>query len=58
MLTELFIRTAALGKPETILEALKILGIGLVGIFAVIGLLILILKLLTVLFPAKKDSEK
>ncbi|MBP7348444.1 MAG: hypothetical protein KA965_07160 [Butyrivibrio sp.] len=40
------------------IESLRVMGLGMLGIFSVAVVLILIMILLTKLFPAKKDSEK
>ena len=40
------------------MESLRVMGLGMLGIFSVAVVLILIMILLTKLFPAKKDSEK
>jgi len=38
------------------LESLKVMGLGMVGIFAVTIILVAVMKLLTKLFPAKTDK--
>jgi hypothetical protein len=38
-------------------ESLKIMGYGMLGIFAVAAVLILVMSLLTALFPPEKDHE-
>ena len=40
------------------MESLKVMGLGMLGIFSVAVVLILIMMLLTKLFPAKKDTEE
>ena len=40
------------------IESLRVMGLGMLGIFSVAVVLILIMILLTKLFPAKKDFEK
>ena len=42
----------------TFVESLKVMGLGMLGIFSVAVALILIMVLLTKLFPAKKNSEE
>ena len=42
----------------TFMESLKVMGLGMLGIFSVAVVLILIMMLLTKLFPAKKDTEE
>lgn len=43
---------------STFLESLKVMGIGMLGIFIVTLVLIAIMMLLTKLFPAKKESTE
>ena len=40
------------------MESLRVMGLGMLGIFSVAVVLILIMILLTKLFPAKKDTEE
>ena len=40
------------------MESLRVMGLGMLGIFSVAVVLILIMMLLTKLFPAKKDTEE
>ena len=40
------------------IESLRVMGLGMLGIFSVAVVLILIMMLLTKLFPAKKDTEE
>ena len=40
------------------MESLRVMGLGMLGIFSVAVVLILIMMMLTKLFPAKKDSEE
>lgn len=40
------------------LESLKIMGYGMLGIFTVIIIIMLCVKLLTAVFPEKKKEEK
>ena len=40
------------------MESLSVMGLGMLGIFSVAVVLILIMMLLTKLFPAKKDTEE
>lgn len=41
------------------LESLKVMGLGMLGIFVVTIVLVLVMKLLTKLFPAsEKEQEK
>lgn len=42
----------------TFMESLKVMGLGMLGIFSVAVVLILIMMMLTKLFPAKKDTEE
>ncbi len=39
------------------MESLKVMGFGMLGIFVVAIVLIVIMKVLTSLFPAKKEEE-
>lgn len=39
------------------MESLKVMGFGMLGIFVVAIVLIVIMKVLTTLFPAKKEEE-
>ncbi len=39
------------------MESLKVMGFGMLGIFVVAIVLIVIMKALTALFPAKKEEE-
>lgn len=39
------------------MESLKVMGFGMLGIFVVAIVLIVIMKVLTALFPAKKEEE-
>lgn len=43
-------------STQNILPSLKIMGIGMAGIFVVIGLIILVLRLLTKAFPPKDTN--
>ena len=40
------------------IESLRVMGLGMLGIFSVAVVLILIMMLLTKLFPVKKDAEE
>ena len=40
------------------MESLRVMGLGMLGIFSVAVVLILIMMLLTKLFPAKKNTEE
>ena len=40
------------------MESFRVMGLGMLGIFSVAVVLILIMMLLTKLFPAKKDTEE
>lgn len=40
------------------MESLRVMGLGMLGIFSVAVVLILIMMMLTKLFPAKKDTEE
>ena len=40
------------------LESLKVMGLGMLGIFTVTVALVLIMKLLTKLFPTDKQKKK
>lgn len=40
------------------MESLRVMGLGMLGIFSVAVVLILIMMLLTKLFPVKKDAEE
>ena len=40
-----------------LIESLKVMGFGMLGIFAVAIMLIVIMKVLTKLFPAKEADE-
>ena len=40
------------------MESLRVMGLGMLGIFSVAVVLILIMIILTKLFPAKKDTEE
>lgn len=40
------------------LASLRVMGLGMLGIFSVAVVLMLIMMLLTKLFPAKKDENK
>lgn len=40
------------------LQSLEVMGLGMLGIFAVTLILILLMKLLTKLFPADKNKEE
>ena len=40
------------------MESLRVMGLGMLGIFSVAVVLILIMMLLTKLFPTKKDTEE
>ncbi len=39
-------------------ESLRVMGFGMLGIFAVAIVLIVIMKVLVKLFPARKDEEE
>ena len=43
------------GGTENFLRALEVMGLGMLGIFVIIGIIVLIIKLLQKLFPAKED---
>ena len=43
--------------PQVVLFSLKVMGLGMAGIFLSILVLMLVLKLLTVLFPQKKKRK-
>ncbi len=38
-------------------ESLRVMGMGMLGIFAVAAVLIVVMKVLVILFPAKKKDE-
>lgn len=42
---------------ENVLPALEIMGLGMLGIFIVIGIIMLILRLLIKAFPPKEDNK-
>lgn len=42
---------------ENFLASLKVMGLGMLGIFVVAAVLVIIMMLLTKLFPANKEEE-
>ncbi|MBQ8731662.1 MAG: hypothetical protein IJY82_02380 [Oscillospiraceae bacterium] len=46
--------TAITFTTENLMPALRIMGFGMLGIFVVIGVIILVLKLMTKIFPPKE----
>ncbi|HUM83489.1 MAG TPA: hypothetical protein PLN48_06890 [Lachnospiraceae bacterium] len=43
---------------DTFLSSLRVMGIGMLGIFAVTAVIILVIVILTKVFPEKKDKNK
>lgn len=46
-----------MANAENFVESLKVMGYGMLGIFVVAAVLVLIMVLLTKLFPAKKEEK-
>lgn len=45
-------------NAENFVESLRVMGYGMLGIFVVAAVLVLIMILLTKIFPAKKNEKK
>ena len=43
---------------DTFLSSLRVMGIGMLGIFAVTAVIILVIVILTKVFPEKNDKNK